>query len=51
MNMPEHMDERDFAGTSLVTPQDRACSEMVRPSNPAWFEEHIRCLIAAGMAA
>lgn len=50
MNVLEHMDERDFAGTSLGTPNGRrAFSEMVVPSNPAWFEEHIRRLSAAGI--
>jgi uncharacterized protein (DUF849 family) len=50
MNVLEHMDERDIAGTSLATEQGRrAYSEMVVPSNPAWFEEHIRRLSAAGI--
>jgi uncharacterized protein (DUF849 family) len=44
----EHMDERDIAGTSLALPENRrAYSEMIVPSNPAWFEEHIRRLSAA----
>lgn len=48
MNVLEHMDERDIAGTSLALPENRrAYSEMVVPSNPAWFEEHIRRLSAA----
>ncbi|WHZ10346.1 MAG: beta-keto acid cleavage protein [Burkholderiaceae bacterium] len=50
MNVLEHMDERDIAGTSLALPESRrAYSEMIVPSNPAWFEEHIRRLSAAGI--
>ena len=50
MNILEHMDERDYAGTSLAEPASvRAYSEMIVPSNPAWFEEHIRRLSAAGI--
>ena len=50
MNVLEHMDERDIAGTSLALPENRrAYSEMIVPSNPAWFEEHIRRLSAAGI--
>jgi uncharacterized protein (DUF849 family) len=50
MNVLEHMDERDIAGTSLSLPENRrAYSEMIVPSNPAWFEEHIRRLSAAGI--
>jgi len=50
MNVLEHMEEADIAGTSMATPQGRrAYSEMVVPSNPAWFEEHIRRLSAAGI--
>jgi len=50
MNVLEHMDERDIAGTSLATEEGRrAYSEMVVPSNPAWFEEHIRRLSQAGI--
>jgi uncharacterized protein (DUF849 family) len=50
MNVLEHMDERDIAGTSLALPETRrAYSEMIVPSNPAWFEEHIRRLSAAGI--
>jgi uncharacterized protein (DUF849 family) len=48
MNVTEHMEEADIAGTSMATPEGRrAYSEMVVPSNPAWFEEHIRRLSAA----
>jgi uncharacterized protein (DUF849 family) len=50
MNVIEHMEEADIVGTSMATPQGRrAYSEMVVPSNPAWFEEHIRRLSAAGI--
>ena len=49
MNVTEHMEEADIAGTSMATPEGRrAYSEMVVPSNPAWYEEHIRRLSAAG---
>ncbi len=45
MNVLEHMEEADIEGTSLATPEGRrAYSEMIVPSNPAWFEEHIRRL-------
>jgi len=50
MNVIEHMEEADIAGTSMATPEGRrAYSEMVVPSNPAWYEEHIRRLSAAGI--
>ncbi|MEK7344996.1 MAG: 3-keto-5-aminohexanoate cleavage protein [Pseudomonadota bacterium] len=50
MNVTEHMEEADIAGTSMATPEGRrAYSEMVVPSNPAWYEEHIRRLTAAGI--
>jgi uncharacterized protein (DUF849 family) len=50
MNVVEHMEEADIAGTSMATPEGRrAYSEMVVPSNPAWYEEHIRRLSAAGI--
>jgi uncharacterized protein (DUF849 family) len=50
MNVTEHMEEADIAGTSIATPEGRrAYSEMVVPSNPAWFEEHIRRLSKAGI--
>jgi uncharacterized protein (DUF849 family) len=50
MNVTEHMEEADIAGTSIATPEGRrAYSEMIVPSNPAWFEEHIRRLSAAGI--
>ena len=50
MNVVEHMEEADIAGTSMATPEGRrAYSEMIVPSNPAWYEEHIRRLSAAGI--
>lgn len=50
MNILEHMDVRDYAGTSLADPAAaHAYSEMIVPSNPAWYEEHIRRLTAAGI--
>jgi len=50
MNVLEHMEEADIEGTSLATPEGRrAYSEMIVPSNPAWFEEHIRRLNRAGI--
>ncbi|HPW12491.1 MAG TPA: 3-keto-5-aminohexanoate cleavage protein [Thermomonas sp.] len=50
MNVLEHMDEADIAGTTLATPEGRrAYSEMIVPSGPAWVEEHIRRLSAAGI--
>jgi uncharacterized protein (DUF849 family) len=50
MNVLEHMDERDIAGTTLATPEGRrAYSEMIVPSGPGWVEEHIRRLSAAGI--
>lgn len=50
MNVLEHMEEADIEGTSLATPEGRrAYSEMIVPSNPAWFEEHIRRLSKAGI--
>ncbi|PQA82330.1 transposase [Limnohabitans sp. TS-CS-82] len=50
MNVTEHMEDADIAGTSMATPEGRrAYSEMVVPSNPAWYEEHIRRLSAAGI--
>ncbi|MFM1989775.1 MAG: hypothetical protein RJA99_2732 [Pseudomonadota bacterium] len=48
MNVLEHMDDADIAGTTLATPEGyRAYREMVVPSNPDWVEEHIRRLNAA----
>jgi uncharacterized protein (DUF849 family) len=50
MNVVEHMDDADIAGTSLGTPDGyRAFREMVVPANPDWVEEHVRRLTAAGI--
>lgn len=50
MNVLEHMDDADIAGTSLATPEGyRAYREMVVPANPDWVEEHVRRLNAAGI--
>src|SRR4051812_15898077 len=50
MNVLEHMDVRDIAGTSMADPATyQAYREMVVPSSPGWVEEHIRRLSAAGI--
>ena len=50
MNVLEHMDYRDIAGTSLAEPANfQAYREMIVPSSPNWVEEHIRRLSAAGI--
>jgi len=50
MNVLEQMDVEDVAGTSLATPDvNRAYREMVVPSPPSFFEEHIRRLSKAGI--
>jgi uncharacterized protein (DUF849 family) len=50
MNVVEHMEIEDVAGTSLGTPEGmRAYSEMVVPSTPSFVEEHIKRLSAAGI--
>ncbi|MES2363733.1 MAG: 3-keto-5-aminohexanoate cleavage protein [Pseudomonadota bacterium] len=50
MNIFEHMDTRDYEGTSLADPATHeAYREMIVPSGPAWVEEHIRRLSAAGI--
>lgn len=50
MNVLEQMDLEDVAGTSLGTPEGtRAFSEMIVPSTPAFFEEHVRRLSARGI--
>jgi len=47
MNVIEQMDAADIAGTSLAEPENfRAYSEMIVPSTPSFFEEHIRRLSA-----
>lgn len=50
MNVFEHMDVRDYEGTSLADPvTHQAYREMIVPSGPGWAEEHIRRLSAAGI--
>jgi uncharacterized protein (DUF849 family) len=50
MNVIEHMELEDIAGTSLGTPEgSRAYSEMIVPSTPSFVEEHIKRLSAAGI--
>jgi uncharacterized protein (DUF849 family) len=50
MNVMEHMEPEDIAGTSLGTPEGfRAYSEMVVPSTPSFVEEHIKRLSARGI--
>ena len=50
MNIYELMAEADVAGTSLAHPAMRAAySDMVVPSNPSFYIEHLRRLTAAGI--
>ncbi|MDE2369299.1 MAG: 3-keto-5-aminohexanoate cleavage protein [Burkholderiales bacterium] len=50
MNVVEHMDLRDIAGTSLAEPDNnRAYREMIVPAGPGWVEEHVKRLTAAGI--
>jgi uncharacterized protein (DUF849 family) len=50
MNVTEHMEDADIAGTSMATPEGRrAYSEMVVPSTPSFVEEHVRRLSKAGI--
>src|SRR6516164_1682948 len=50
MNVLEHMVPADIAGTTLAEPEaNRAYREMIVPSNPSWYEEHIQRLSAAGI--
>lgn len=50
MNIFEHMDVRDYEGTSLADPAvHNAYREMIVPAGPGWAEEHIRRLSAAGI--
>ena len=50
MNVTEHMEEADIAGTSMATPDGRrAYSEMIVPSTPSFVEEHVRRLSARGI--
>ena len=50
MNVVEQMDMEDIAGTSLAEPENfRAYSEMIVPSTPSFFEEHVKRLTKAGI--
>jgi len=50
MNIFEHMEAEDIAGTSLAQPETNAAyREMVVPSGPGFIEEHVRRLSAAGI--
>ena len=50
MNIFEHMMPEDIAGTSLAEPaMYKTYRDMIVPSNPNWYEEHIRRLSAAGI--
>jgi len=50
MNVVEQMDVADIAGTSLAEPDNfRAYTEMIVPSTPSFFEEHVRRLNKAGI--
>ena len=50
MNVVEQMDAADIAGTSLAQPENfRAYTEMIVPSTPSFFEEHVRRLTKAGI--
>jgi len=50
MNVLEQMDVKDVAGTSLAEPENfRAYSNMIVPSTPNFFEEHVRRLTKAGI--
>jgi uncharacterized protein (DUF849 family) len=50
MNVLEHMDIADYAGTSMANPETtQAYREMIVPAGPGWAEEHIRRLSAAGI--
>ncbi|MGH8377241.1 MAG: 3-keto-5-aminohexanoate cleavage protein, partial [Pseudomonas sp.] len=50
MNVTEHAGMDDFKGVSRGFPHlYQTYKDMVVPSNPSWFEEHIRRLTAAGI--
>jgi uncharacterized protein (DUF849 family) len=50
MNVLEHMEIDDIAGTSLAEPNTfQAYREMIVPAGPGWVEEHVRRLSAAGI--
>ncbi len=50
MNVTEHAGVEDFEGLSRGFPHLYATyKDMIVPSNPSWYEEHIRRLSAAGI--
>jgi uncharacterized protein (DUF849 family) len=50
MNVVEQMDIEDVAGTSLAEPANFAAyTNMIVPSAPSFFEEHVRRLTKAGI--
>src|ERR1700741_3406002 len=50
MNVLEHMEAEDIAGTSLAEPEiNAAYREMIVPSGPGFIDEHVRRLTAAGI--
>mgnify|MGYP001550172786 FL=1 len=50
MNVVEQMDAADIAGTSLAEPENFAAyTNMIVPSTPSFFEEHVRRLTKAGI--
>ena len=50
MNVLEQMDVKDIAGTSLAESDGfRAYSNMIVPSTPSFFEEHVQRLTKAGI--
>jgi uncharacterized protein (DUF849 family) len=50
MNVAEQFDFRDIAGTSMADPENFAAySNMIVPSTPSFFEEHVRRLTKAGI--
>jgi uncharacterized protein (DUF849 family) len=50
MNIGEQFDFRDIAGTSLADPANfETYSNMIVPSTPSFFEEHVRRLSARGI--
>ena len=50
MNIMELMMAGDTDGTSFDNPQLQAAyQDMIVPSNPSWYTEHIRRLVAAGI--
>ncbi|MDC3952636.1 3-keto-5-aminohexanoate cleavage protein [Polyangium jinanense] len=52
MNIVELMTEDDYAGSSFARPEVyKAYREMTVPAGPAWVEEHLRRLSAAGIQA